>query len=303
MVMTKSGYNKSLIGSQSERSSMNSSAVVSAGSGGTHFLKPSPTVSVVIPALNEAQNLPAVFSNLPGDLHQVILVDGGSTDGTVKIALELREDVCIVQQTRRGKGNALACGFAAATGDIIVTLDADGSTDPNEIPAFVEALTIGGAGFAKGSRFLDGGGSSDITSLRRWGNRLLMFIVNIFLRTHYSDLCYGYNAFWRSYLPALDLDPGIRVEDGSGEKRFGDGFEIETLMNIRATQLGLAVLEVPSYERTRISGRSNLRAIPDGIRIIKTIMRELYSPLLVPDDMAELSANRQSATTRIELSA
>src|SRR5918998_4345899 len=87
-------------------------------------------VSVVIPTLNEAANLPHVFAELPGWLHEVVLVDGFSSDGTVEVARRLRPDVRIVLQERRGKGDAVACGFAAATGDIIVMLDADGSADP-----------------------------------------------------------------------------------------------------------------------------------------------------------------------------
>jgi glycosyltransferase involved in cell wall biosynthesis len=118
-------------------------------------------VSVVIPAMNEAKNLPHVFAALPPGLREVVLVDGASIDGTVEIALSLRSDVKIVTQTRRGKGNALACGFAAATGEIIVMIDADGSHDPMEILRFVAALRDG-ADFAKGTRFSGDGGSSDI---------------------------------------------------------------------------------------------------------------------------------------------
>ena len=80
-------------------------------------------------------------------------MDGHSKDDTVAVARGLRPDVRVVIQTHRGKGNALACGFAMCTGDIIVMLDADGSTDPREIPAFVSAL-IDGADFAKGSRYM-----------------------------------------------------------------------------------------------------------------------------------------------------
>ena len=127
---------------------------------------PWPKVSVVIPTLNEARNLPHVFSKLPPALHEVIIVDGHSVDDTVATARRLRPDVRIIKQSRSGKGNALACGFAAATGDIIAMVDADGSADPAEIPQFVEAL-LDGADFAKGTRFAAGGGSSDITRLRR----------------------------------------------------------------------------------------------------------------------------------------
>src|ERR1039458_4690201 len=124
-----------------------------------------PSVSVVVPALNEARNIPHVFERIPPDVHEVILVDGFSVDGTVTVARQLRPDVRIVRQTRSGKGNALACGFARATGDIIAMIDADGSADPGEIPRFVEAL-LDGADFAKGTRFAADGGSSDITRLR-----------------------------------------------------------------------------------------------------------------------------------------
>src|SRR5438874_3464109 len=116
------------------------------------------SVSVVIPALNEADCLPHVLPRLPAWVDEVLLVDGQSTDGTVDIARRLRPDVRIVAQQGRGKGAALRTGLMQATGDIIVTLDADGSTDPSEIPAFVGAL-LAGADFAKGSRFLQGAGS------------------------------------------------------------------------------------------------------------------------------------------------
>src|SRR6185312_14071632 len=154
----------------------------------------------------EARNLPFVFNLIPS-VFEIIVVDGASTDGTVDVARRLRPDVRIITQTRRGKGNALACGFAAARGDIIVMLDADGSADPREIPRFVRAL-VEGADFAKGTRFSTGGGSGDVTRIRRYGNRVLNGIVNAVYGTSYSDLCYGFNAFWRHCLPAFNLNVG-----------------------------------------------------------------------------------------------
>jgi glycosyltransferase involved in cell wall biosynthesis len=219
-----------------------------------------PRVSVVVPALNEARNLPHVFAELPDDLFEVVIVDGNSTDGTVEIARELYPGVRIVGQSGRGKGNALAAGFAACRGDIIVMLDADGSASGQEIPRFVDAL-VAGADFAKGSRFIPGGGSSDITLLRRVGNGFLSGLVNLLHGTSYSDLCYGYNAFWADCLPAINVDC--------------DGFEVETLINIRVAKAGLTVAEVPSYEQERIHGESNLRTFRDGFRVLRTIVREL----------------------------
>jgi glycosyltransferase involved in cell wall biosynthesis len=234
-----------------------------------------PKVSVVIPTLNEARNLPHVFARLPPDVHEVIVVDGHSQDETLAVARHLRPDVRIVLQTRYGKGNALACGFEAATGDVIAMIDADGSTDPGEIPRFVRALQ-GGADFAKGTRFAGGGGSSDITRLRSFGNSMLSTFVNICYGTRYSDLCYGFNVFWRRHVPVLGLDTASpRVCDDQKRLLWGDGFEIETLISIRMGQAGLIVAEVPSFEYSRIHGASNLSAWRDGLRVLRAILSEL----------------------------
>jgi glycosyltransferase involved in cell wall biosynthesis len=234
-----------------------------------------PKVSVVIPALNEARNLPHVFAKLPDGLHEVIVVDGNSVDDTVATARRLRPGVRIVTQNRCGKGNALACGFAAATGDVIAMVDADGSADPAEIPLFVRAL-LDGADFAKGTRFAVGGGSCDITRLRRLGNWMLSSLVNVLCRTKYSDLCYGYNAFWRRHVPVFGLDVESDVPHGSGARLWGDGFEVETLINVRIAHAGLKVTEVASYEHARIHGVSNLNAARDGWRVLRTILAERY---------------------------
>jgi glycosyltransferase involved in cell wall biosynthesis len=231
-----------------------------------------PTVSVVIPAKNEVKNLPHVFAGLSDNLHEVILVDGGSTDGTVKVARRLRPGIKVIGQTRRGKGNALACGFAVATGDFIVMLDADGSTNPAEIPRFVNALKEG-ADFAKGSRFMPGAGSSDISRLRQFGNYWLNRVVNLLYGTRYTDLCYGFNAFRRECLSIIELEAEVQDADPDA-MLWGDGFEVETLINVRIAKAGLRVAEVPSFERSRFYGTSNLNAMSDGIRVLRTIHAE-----------------------------
>jgi glycosyltransferase involved in cell wall biosynthesis len=216
-------------------------------------------VSVVIPTLNEERNLPHVLDRVPAWIDEVIIVDGLSTDDTVGVARRCRPDVEIVLESTPGKGAALRAGFAAATGDILVMLDADGSADPAEIPRFMETLAEG-ADFAKGTRFLEQGGSADLTPLRGLGNHVLTGTVNALFGTSYSDLCYGYNAFWRHCLPTLQIDCS--------------GFEVETLINIRVSRAGLDVREVPSFERERIHGESNLRTWRDGARVLRTIVRE-----------------------------
>ena len=221
-----------------------------------------PRVSVIIPALNEAANLPHVFATIPSWVHEVVLVDGRSTDDTVETARRLLPGIVVVTQQGRGKGDALLAGFEACSGEIIVMMDADGSTDGREIVRFVAAL-VAGADFAKGSRFACGGGSSDITFARRWGNRRLADFVNKLFGTCYTDLCYGYNAFWADQLKVLDIDCA--------------GFEIEAMLNIRAASRGLRILEVPSFELPRVHGASNLRVFKDGWRIARLIVREWQS--------------------------
>jgi glycosyltransferase involved in cell wall biosynthesis len=222
----------------------------------------SPTVSVIIPARNEASNLAHVFSTLPQWVDEIVLVDGHSTDDTVAVTQVLCPKAKVIAQSGSGKGDALMAGFAASSGDIVVMIDADGSNDGAEIVQFVGAL-VAGADFAKGSRFSGSGRSDDITGVRRCGNRILNMLVNRMYRTQFTDLCYGYNAFWAHHLDALQIDC--------------TGFEIETLINIRAAKIGLKIHEIPSHERRRIFGASNLRAFRDGWRILKVIIRERFS--------------------------
>lgn len=226
-----------------------------------------PTVTVVIPTRNEARNLPYVAKRMP-PVDQIVVVDGASVDNTIEVARQLWPDALIINQSRRGKGNALACAFEVSTCDIVVMIDADGSTDPAEIPDFVAALESG-ADFAKGSRFTSSGGSDDITQLRRVGNKGLNWLVNQLFATRFTDLCYGYNAFWRRHLTVLDLPP-TDVQ----EAQWGDGFEIETVINVRVARNGLEIKEVSSFEGKRIYGRSNLNAVTDGMRVLRTIGRE-----------------------------
>jgi len=220
-----------------------------------------PSISLVIPTLNEARNLPWLMPRIPAWVSEVIIVDGRSTDDTVAVARQLRPDVRIVMEKQKGKGAALRAGFAAAEGDVIVMIDADGSMDPAEIVSFVGAL-ISGADYVKGTRFIQGAGTEDMSLFRMAGNWGLTLAVRLLYGGSFSDLCYGYVAFWREHRSLFEGNQ--------------NGFEIETLMNIRALKAGLKVVEVASFEANRLFGESNLRAIPDGWRVLKAILREKF---------------------------
>ena len=232
---------------------------------------PVPSVSVVIPTLNEAENIRLLLPTIPIWIDEIIVVDGRSTDHTVEVVQSFAQQrlVRLILETRKGKGAALRAGFAAARGEVIVAIDADCSMHPCEIPLLIAALTAG-ADFAKGSRFIQGGGTADMSWFRAVGNWGLTQIVNLLYRRSFSDLCYGYFAFWRRYLPVID--PTC------------DGFEVETFIKLRAIKGKLRIAEVPSFETLRIHGASNLRAIPDGIRVLRTILRERYAAPRVVED-------------------
>lgn len=217
------------------------------------------TVSVIIPTLNEAGNLPYVLNTIPSWVHEVILVDGRSDDDTERIAKVLRPDVRIVHELTRGKGAAMRTGLYAAGGEYLIVLDADGSMDGAEIGAFRDAL-VAGAEYVKGSRFCPGAGSSDITRFRRFGDGGICFLLRVLFGARYSDATYGYIGIRADRLDALALD--------------SDGFEVETLIGIRARRARLKTAEVPCFEAHRIHGTSNLRALHDGLRIFRVIVRE-----------------------------
>jgi glycosyltransferase involved in cell wall biosynthesis len=237
-----------------------------------------PCISVVIPTLNEAKNLPWVLERLPHRLHELIIVDGDSTDGTVETVMRLAPSARIIRQRHRGKGAALIEGLLAAEGDIAVMLDADGSMDPAEIPAMVGAL-LAGADVVKGSRAVPAGGSHDLSPLRQLGNRALTMAANVLYRQSWSELCYGYAAFWTDILPGLRLEELLDDAAASGveprrSRPYGHGFEIEALLFTRSVRASLRVAEVFSFEHPRRHGTSNLLTFRDGWRVLSAVLRE-----------------------------
>jgi len=218
-------------------------------------------VSVVIPTLNEEKNLPIVLKDLESlnCIKEILIVDGHSKDKTVDIA---KKHGCKILYDDKGKGSALRVGMHAAKGEVIVNMDADCSMTANEI-LLLKAGIDAGYDICMGSRFIQGGGTEDMPLIRKFGNKFFVFLVNLFWGMNYSDLCYGYRAFSKSVVDKLNL------------KR--DGFGIETELSIKAAKKNLRVLEVPSFEKSRIHGQGNLRTFGDGWNILKTIFSELFN--------------------------
>src|SRR5208283_4152492 len=173
---------------------------------GAHFKVFSPIdfkVGVVIPAYNEEKNLGDVLCRVNSvGFRDVIVIDGLSNDGTLKVAAQ--NGAKIVLQDGRGKGQAIrqVLSNSYLDSDALVMMDADGSMSPEEIPRFVQALKDG-ADVVKGSRFVTGGGTYDMTATRRFGNTLMTSAVNILCGSKYTDLCYGFVAFNKNAIQVL----------------------------------------------------------------------------------------------------
>lgn len=218
--------------------------------------------TVIIPTLNEAATIRSVIAEAKKYVDHVLVVDGNSKDATTEIARSIGAEIIV--QNGRGKGGALRQALKSkTTKEVIIFLDGDGSMSPHEIPLFLKAIKSG-AHVAKGSRFLESGYSEDLTLFRRFGNSILVLLVNLLWRTHYTDLCYGFGAVHKKALQKLL--PHLVSES----------FEIEAEFFIKAKKFGLIVAEVPSIESRRKSGTSNLHTIFDGYKILRTILREYF---------------------------
>lgn len=226
----------------------------------TEKITQKPKITALICVLNEELNLPNLLPKVPEWVDEVLLVDGHSTDNTVDVARQLRPDIRLLYQPDKGKGDALRYGFQKASGDIIVTLDADGTTDPEEIQKFIAPL-VRGYDFAKGSRFLDSR-SLKMPWHRRFGNWVLVTAANILHGTNYTDICSGYNAFWKEAIERVKL--------------LSDGFEMEQEMNVKIKKAGLRVIEIPCSDRGRLTGGSKVSIWKQGLRDLITIIRERF---------------------------
>ena len=248
------------------------------------------TVSVIVPAKNEAETIVSLLDAIPDWVDEIIVVDGQSGDETFNLSASHPRVSVTVQQRSKGKGAALSAGFARATCDLVAIIDADGSMNPQELGSYIAVFP--GCDIAKGSRYIQGGGSSDLTFIRSIGNRALTRIANILFKQHWTDMAYGYAVFERKLLSSLALTNYDGLGSIGTRKAYGQGFEIETLMFTRAARRGLEIKEIPSYETSRIAGASNLRAVRDGFRVLFSLLIERARSVPLPN--VESSRKNQS---------
>jgi glycosyltransferase involved in cell wall biosynthesis len=223
-----------------------------------------PLVSVVIPCLNEAENIEECVrraltamesAKIPGE---VVVADNDSEDGSAELAAGAGARV--VHEPRRGYGSAYLAGFAAARGEYIVMGDADLTYDFNEIPHFVEELDKG-AQLVMGDR-MDNIHPGAMPWLHRYvGNPILTGILNFFFRTGVSDAHCGMRGFRRDILPVLDLRT--------------TGMEFASEMVIRASKEKLVITEFPIEYHPR-GGESKLSSFRDGWRHLRFLL--VHSP-------------------------
>ena len=220
-----------------------------------------PSVSIVIPTLNEEGNIARLLFSINKEINyikpEIIVVDGYSVDRTVKIA---RENGAKIYFNKGGKGSALIKGISKSKGDIVIFMDADLSHKPTELRRLISAIDSG-YDVCMGSRFLDGGGSDDISFVRKLGNYFFIWLINSIYGSKYTDICYGYRSFSKKALKKLNLK----------EASFG----IETEISIKAKKQGLKVLEIPSFERKRYTGAGKLMTLRDGLIILSVILKNI----------------------------
>jgi glycosyltransferase involved in cell wall biosynthesis len=216
-------------------------------------LKDYPKISIIVCTLNEAPNLPYVLPKIPDWVDEILLVDAHSVDATIEIAKQLCPRIRVLYQTGKGKGDALKLGINEAKGEIIVTIDADGETPPEYIESFIKPL-LEGNDFAKGSRLFRKR-PSKMPGYRWFGNKVLVYTCNILYGTRFSDICCGYNSFWKKEFLKLDLSYAKNEI----------GCSLEQRMIVRAKKAGMKIKEVPICSDGRIAGKSVISSIKQSV--------------------------------------
>ena len=227
-------------------------------------------ISVIIPAYNEEPNLGLVLGDTKNILenmgfpYEIIVVNDGSQDNTADIARKYGV-ILINNDENLGKGAALINGFRRAKGNIVVTLDADGSHRAEDIPLLISPMLNGESLEAiVGSRFVDEKGRRSTSNLHLIGNRIINALILMVTGRYLSDSQSGFRAYKKNALGKIALH--------------SSGFDIESEMTIKMLKKGFRIMEVPIRCDPRMNGLTRVNSFQDGFNIVKTIIKAtLYS--------------------------
>ncbi|MBN2246516.1 MAG: glycosyltransferase family 2 protein [Candidatus Aminicenantes bacterium] len=215
---------------------------------------------VIIPTVNEAETIGTILDKVKEFTDKILVVDGGSKDGTVEVAQQ--RGVQVVFDNKQGKGDALRVGVDNTRSEIIVFIDADGSHEISDIPKLVKPIQEGTADLVVGSRII--GGSDELHGtfnkfIRNTGTNFLAVLVNKKWKTELSDIENGFRAIKRNVFKSINLK--------------SPGFTIEQEMVLRCLKNNYKVMEVASHEYARKSGYSKLKTI-QGFRFLLHFFKE-----------------------------
>lgn len=221
------------------------------------------SVSVVIPVFNEERTIGDVITRTRNTLekfkipYEILVIDDGSVDRSLEISKA--KEANVLGETHRGKGYAIRSGFKRAKGNIIVTLDSDGSHKPEEIPLILRGIMENEADFTIGSRFFNAEASkTQIPELNRLGNRIFNSLIGLLTGVKISDSQSGFRAIRSAIIKEMRLN--------------SRGYELESEMLVKALRMGVRVTEIPISFEQRTVGKSRLDPIKDGIRILNSII-------------------------------
>jgi len=221
------------------------------------------SVSIVIPVFNEELTIGDIVARTRSTLerfklpYEVLVIDDGSVDRSAEISQA--SEAHVLREAHQGKGHALRLGFERAKGDVIVTLDSDGSHHPEEIPLILRCMMENKVDFVIGSRFLNTDvNNAKIPKVNRIGNRMFSDLIRLFTGVKISDSQSGFRAIRSSVIKKMRLN--------------SRGYEVESEMLVKALKMGVRVAEIPVSFEQRTVGKSKLDPLKDGTKILFSII-------------------------------
>lgn len=217
-------------------------------------------VSLIVLTLNELEGFKKIMPRVKKSwVSEILIVDGGSTDGTVEFAK--KKGYQVISQKNRGRGDAFRTGLEDSLGDVIVYFSPDGNEEPEDIPKLILKMQKG-FDMVIASRFGPKSKSFDAGPVRRFGNNFFTGLINLLFGLRLTDAVNGFRAIKRHAMEAIKTD--------------AVHFEIEIQMTMRCARKGYKIGEIPTVENRRIFGEGKLSTLVDGSRYLKTILGEFF---------------------------